>query len=92
MFDRQFFAHPGFGERLREFVLERSDEHSVVSLIVGASSGERFDVREIRSTDDGTTLITRDDHMVFLPYHHIAYVDVSIVPDRGTVGFQLGPE
>jgi hypothetical protein len=76
-----------FAERVREFSHEHDDAH--VRLEVVTLSGERLDAQQLRADEKGTTISTRDDRLVFLPYSLIAYVDVAILRDHRVAGFQL---
>jgi hypothetical protein len=75
-----------FTERVEEFSREHEENHVRVEVVT--LGGQRFDILRIKATDVVTRLYTRDDRMVFLPYHNIAYVDVSILKDQRIVGFQ----
>ena len=91
MFDIAFFG-AAFAERVQEFSRDHGDAN--VRLEVVTLTGERLDALQIRAVETGTRLSTRDDRLVFLPYPHIAYIDVSILQDHRIPGFQLstGPE
>ncbi len=76
-----------FAERVREFSHDHDDAH--VRLEVVTLSGERLDALQLRADEKGTTISTRDDRLLFLPYSLIAYVDVAILQDHRVAGFQL---
>jgi len=76
-----------FAERVREFSHEHNDAH--VRLDVVTLNGERLDALQLRADEKGTSISTRDDRLVFLPYSLIAYVDVAILRDHRVAGFQL---
>jgi hypothetical protein len=76
-----------FAERVREFSHDHDDAH--LQLEVVTLNGERLDALQLRADEKGTSISTRDDRLVFLPYSLIAYVDVAIVQDRRIAGFQL---
>lgn len=86
MFDETFFGKD-FAKRAREF----SREHGGLGVRVEfvTRDGERLDVLEIKATDDGARVVTRDDRMVFLPYAQIAHVDVSLLRDHRIESFEL---
>jgi len=86
MFDMAFFGG-SFAERVREFSREHDDTH--VRLEVVTLTGERLDALTLRAAETGTSLSTRDERLVFLPYAQIAYVDVAILKDHRVTGFQL---
>jgi hypothetical protein len=76
-----------FAERVREFSHDHNDGH--VRLEVVTLNGERLDALQLRADEKGTSITTRDDRLVFLPYSLIAYVDVAILRDNRVAGFQL---
>ena len=76
-----------FADRVREFSHDHNDAH--VRLEVVTLNGERLDALQLRADEKGTSISTRDDRLVFLPYSLIAYVDVAILKDRRVAGFQL---
>ncbi len=86
VFDRTFFGG-AFAEAVREF--SRDHENAEVRLEVVTLTGERLDAMRLSAVEIGTTLFTRDERMVFLPYSQIAYVDVAILKDHRVSGFQL---
>ena len=86
MFDVAFFGG-SFAERVREF--SRDHDDAEVRLEIVTLNGERLDAVELRAIDTGTSLSTRDERLVFLPYSQIAYVDVGILEDRRVAGFRL---
>ena len=81
-----FFRGP-FAERVREFSHDYNDAN--VRLEVVTLTGERLDALLLSAVETGTRLSTRDDRLVFLPYGHIAYLDVAILKDHRIDGFQL---
>lgn len=76
-----------FANRVREFSSEHDDAH--VRLEVVTPSGERLDALQLLADEKGTSISTRDDRLVFLPYSLIAYVELAILKDRRVAGFQL---
>ena len=86
MFDRAYFGG-AFAERVREFSHDHDDAH--VRLEVVTLNGERLDALLLRADEQGTTITTRDDRLLLLPYSLIAYVDVAILQDHRVAGFQL---
>ena len=86
MFDMGFFSG-AFAERVREFSHAHND--ASVRLEVVTLTGERLDALQLSAVETGARLSTRDDRLVFLPYTHIAYLDVAILKDHRIEGFQL---
>jgi hypothetical protein len=88
VYDEAFFGRE-FADRVREF----SHEHEGLGVRVEVVTleGERLDVLEIVAGDTGVRLVTRDDRLVFLPYAHIAHVDVSLLRDHRIASFELPP-
>jgi hypothetical protein len=86
MFDMAFFGGP-FAERVREFSHDYNDAN--VRLEVVTLTGERLDALQLSAVESGTRLSTRDDRLVFVPYPHIAYLDIAILKDHRIAGFQL---
>ena len=86
MFDTAFFGS-AFAERVQEF--SRDHDHASVRLEVVSLTGERLDALEVSAVESGARLTTRDDRLVFLPYTHIAYIEVSILQDHRIPGFRL---
>jgi hypothetical protein len=76
-----------FAERIREFSHDHADAHVRLELVT--LNGERLDALQLRADEKGTSISTRDDRLVFLPYSLIAYVDVAILRDHRVAGFQL---
>ena len=76
-----------FAERVRDFSREHNDAH--VRLEVVTMNGERLDALQLRADEQGTSISTRDDRLVFLPYSLIAYLDIAILRDHRVAGFQL---
>jgi hypothetical protein len=81
------FFGGAFAERVRGFSHDNDDAN--VRLDVVTLTGERLDVLQLSAVGTGTTLSTRDNRLVFLPYPHIAYVEVAILEDHRIPGFQL---
>ena len=81
-----------FADRVREFTLEHDNAH--VRLEIVTASGDRLDALQLRADEKGTSISTRDDRLVFLPYSLIAYLEIAILRDHRIPGFQLsvGPE
>jgi hypothetical protein len=86
VFDMAFFGG-AFAERVREFSHDYNDAN--VRLEVVTLTGERLDALQLSAVETGARLSTRDDRLVFLPYAHIAYLDVAILKDHRIAGFQL---
>jgi hypothetical protein len=86
VFDMGFFGG-AFAERVREFSHAHNDAN--VRLEVVTLTGERLDALQLSAVETGARLSTRDDRLVFLPYTHIAYLDVAILKDHRIEGFQL---
>ena len=86
LFDRDFFRDP-FLQRVADF----AREHNVrsVKVDVVTRSLERYNIQAIHSSDEGARLITLEGMMVFLPYHEISRVEVSVPRGDTAVGFQL---
>ena len=76
-----------FAERIREFSLDHDNAH--LRLDVVTLNGERLDALELHADEKGTSISTRDDRLIFLPYSLIAYVDIAILRDRRVPGFKL---
>jgi len=81
------FFRQDFAESVREFSRQHDDMNVRVEVVT--LTGERLDTLQMRAIEAGTRLSTRDDRLVFLPYPHIAYVDLSALQDHRIVGFQL---
>lgn len=88
MFDEAFFTAE-LPERALEFVRERGGLGMRVDVVT--RGGERIDVLAIRPETVGARLVTRDDRLVFVPYEHIAHVDVSLLLDHRIESFELPP-
>jgi hypothetical protein len=86
VFDVAFFGR-AFAERIQEF--SRDHDDASVRLEIVTLTGERLDALEIRVLETGTRVYTRDDRLVFLPYQHIGYIDVSILQDHRIPGFRI---
>jgi hypothetical protein len=87
VFDADFFFSRDFVETVRQF--SRDNEDMNVRLEVVTLSGDRLDTLRLRAVEDGARLSTRDGRLIFLPYPHIAYIDVSILQDHRVPGFLL---
>ena len=87
MFDADFFFSRGFLERIQEF--SRDHEDANLRLEVVTVGGERFDTLQLKAAEDGARLSTRDDRLVFLPFPHIAHIEVAILQDHRVASFQL---
>ena len=87
MFDADYFFSRGFIETVQDF----SSAHGEASLRleVVTLGGERIDTLQLTAVEAVLRLSTRDDRLVFLPYPHIAYIDVSVMRDHRVAGFQL---
>ena len=72
---------------MREFSRDHSDARVRLELVT--LNGERLDALQLRADEKGTSISTRDDRLVFLPYSLIAYVDIAILRDHRVPGFQL---
>ena len=86
VFDMAYFGG-AFAERVREFTHDHNNAHVRLELVT--LNGERLDALQLRADEKGTSISTRDDRLVFLPYSLIAYVDVAILQDHRIEGFQL---
>ena len=86
MFDRDFFRRE-FPQKLQRFSEER--ESVPVRVVISTVGGRDFDVHRMTSSDTGTTLYTREDKMIFLPYGVIEHIDVSVAQDRRVPGFEI---
>ncbi len=81
------FFGGAFADHVREFSRDHDDAH--LRLEVVTLNGERLDALQLRADETGTSISTRDDRLIFLPYSLVAYVDVAILQDRRIAGFQL---
>jgi hypothetical protein len=88
VFDKDFFG-PSFTERVGDF--SRDNAGNDVRVEIVTLGGQRFDVLQVKASNVGTRLYTRDDQMVFVPYSYIAQVEVSVLKDHRIAGFQLSP-
>ena len=86
MFDRDFFRRE-FPQRVHRFSEER--ESVPVRVVISTLGGRDFDVHRMTSSDTGTTLYTREDKMIFLPFGVIEHVEVTVAPDRRVPGFEI---
>ncbi len=87
MFDAAFFFGTDFVETVREF--SRDHEDMNLRLEVVTLNGDRLDTLRLTAVESGARLATRDERLVFLPYSHIVYIDVSLLQDHRIAGFQL---
>jgi hypothetical protein len=87
VFDAQFFSSGDFAETVRQF--SRDNEDMNVRLEIVTLNGERLDTLHLEAKKDGARLSTRDGRLIFLPYPHIAFVDVSVLQDHRIPGFRL---
>jgi hypothetical protein len=87
VFDAHFFLGTDFADAVRQF--SRDNEDMNVRLEVVTLSGERLDTMHLRAAEDGARLSTRDGRLIFMPYPHIAYVDVAVLQDHRIPGFRL---
>lgn len=86
MFDRDFFRRE-FPQKLQRFSAER--ESVPVRVVISTVGGRDFDIQRMTSSDTGTTLYTREDKMLFLPYGVIEHIEVSAAQDRRFPGFEI---
>jgi len=86
VFDVGYFSG-AFADRVREFSTKHDDAHLRLSVVI--LSGERLDALELRASQSGASLSTRDDRLLFLPYEQIAYLDLAVLTDRRVPGFEL---
>ena len=86
MFDRDFFRRE-FPQKLERFSEER--DSVPVRVVVSTVSGRDFDIQRLTASDTGTTLFTREDKMIFLPYGVIEHIDVTVAQDRRVPGFEI---
>jgi hypothetical protein len=86
VFDRDFFRRE-FPQKLQRFSEER--ESVPVRVVISTVSGRDFDIQRLTSSDTGTTLYTREDKMIFLPYGLIEHIDVTVAQDRRVPGFEI---
>ena len=83
MFDQAFFDGE-FAETALEFV--REHEGLAIAVEFVTSSGQRLDVLEVLTSDEGVRLVTREEWLeAFLPYAQIVHVNVS-PPQRSPDG------
>jgi hypothetical protein len=86
VFDIAYFSGL-FAERVREFSHDNGDARVRVQIVT--VNGEQHDALHLRAGDTGGTVLTRDARLIFVPYAHIAYVEVEILNDRRIPGFEL---
>ena len=86
MFDQAFFDGE-FAETALEFVREHEGLGIAVEFVT--SSGQRLDVLEVLTSDEGVRLVTREEWLVFLPYAQIAHVNVSPLKDHRMASFKV---
>ena len=89
MLDRDFFRRE-FPQKVQGFSDER--ESVPVRVVISTVGGRDFDVQRMTSSETGTTLYTREDKMIFLPYGVIEHIQVSVAEDRRVPGFEIWPE
>ena len=89
MLDRDFFRRE-FPQKVQGFSDER--ESVPVRVVISTVGGRDFDIQRMTSSDTGTTLYTREDRMIFLPYGVIEHIQVSVAEDRRVAGFEIWPE
>ena len=87
MFDADFFFGRSFHDRVQAFLLE--NEHGSLRVEVVTLTGDRLDTLRLDAVEKGARLYTREDRLVFMPYEHIAHIEVSILQDFRIPGFQL---
>ena len=87
MFDADYFFSQGFIESVQDS--SRAHDEASLRLEVVTLGGDRIDTLQLRAVETVLRLSTRDDRLVFLPYPHIAYIDVSVMRDHRVAGFQL---
>lgn len=93
MFDADFFGS-GFIEAMQAFSRDHRRDHgdhgdATLRVEVVTVTGERLDTMHFTAVATGARLSTRDDRMIFLPYSHIAFIDVSVLQDHRIAGFRL---
>jgi hypothetical protein len=86
MFDMAYFGG-AFADRIRELSREHDNAH--LRLEVVTPHGERLDALQLRADEQGASISTRDNRLLFLPYSLIAYLDVAVLQDRRVAGFEL---
>ena len=86
VFDSAFFGDD-FAQMVRTCSREHDDSNVRVEIVT--DTGERLDVLHLEAIESGIHLSTRDDRLVFLPYAHIAHVDVLPLTDQRLAGFHL---
>jgi hypothetical protein len=89
VFDADFFFGRGFIETVQEFGRDHGDANLRLEIVT--LGGERLDTLQFEAVGSGLRVSTRDDRLIFLPYPHIAYIDVSAMRDHRIAGFQLSP-
>jgi hypothetical protein len=86
VFDMAFFGYD-FAQMVRTCSREHDDSNVRVEVVTDA--GERLDILRVDAIESGVRLSTREDRLVFLPYAHIAHIDISPLTDQRLVGFPL---
>lgn len=86
LFDREFFSGPDWNEKLRRF----SDEHLGLPLrvVIHTMNGAQYDVLGLTFSDAGLNLSLRNQEtIVFLPFPHVAQIEISALRDRRELSF-----
>ena len=86
MLDRAFFDEE-FVQMVHDCSRDHEDSNVLVEVVT--DTGERLDILRVDAIESGVRVSTRDDRLVFLPYDHIAHIDVSPTTDQRRVGFRL---
>ena len=86
MFDRDFFRRE-FPQKLQRLSDER--ESSPLRVVISTVGGRDFDIQRMTSSDTGTTLYTREDKIIFLPYGAIEHIEISVAQDRRVAAFEI---
>jgi hypothetical protein len=87
VFDADFFFGRSFHDRVQAFLLD--NEQGSLRVEVVTLTGDRLDTLRLDAVEKGARLYTREDRLVFMPYEHIAHIEVSILQDFRIPGFQL---
>ena len=88
VFDRDFFRRE-FPQKLQRFSEER--ESVPVRVVFSTVGGRDFDIHRMTFSDTGTTLFTREEKMIFLPYGAIEHIDVTVTQGRRVPGSRFPP-
>ncbi len=81
------FFDEHFAQMVRDCSREHDDSNVVVEVVT--DTGERLDILRLEAIESGVRVSTSEDRLVFLPYAHIAHIDVSPTADQRRVGFRL---